>query len=241
MLRFAVILAIWPVALPAAGRGTFGPFVRSLNDTPHGYADVPAPTPMAPTAMVERFELRPGDCGSHRGWSDCRTDRERSELSELGPRSRAGEVAWYGWWVHLPPDWPDVWPAKTTIAQFHQEDSHPVWMFLHKGGALVIDNQSTGRTTETVPIIAPEALRGRWHRIEVFARWSRGSDGQFAVYVNGDLRFAHEGPTMTARKVYFRYGVYRSFVSRHDGPAPTQIAYFAAVRKARDRAALAIQ
>ena len=41
-----------------------------------------------------RFEVKPGDCGYDDGWSDCKKDRERHELS--GTRFGPGEW-WYAW------------------------------------------------------------------------------------------------------------------------------------------------
>ena len=67
--------------------------------------------------------------------------------------------------------------------------------------------------------------------------------GFLKVYVNGGLKVAHKGRTMTTDMIYFRYGVYRSFISRYrsngaDEIIPTQAAYFANVMKAEARDAL---
>jgi hypothetical protein len=223
-------------------RGAFGPFVRSLNTTPHGYAVAPDPTSRAPTALVERFEVRPGDCGRE-AWNDCANDRERSELSERGGRSPEGSEAWYGWSVYVPPDWPTVFPAKTALGQFHQEDDHPAWMFQNDAGGYWLDRHVGGGGERRTRLIAPEDWAGRWHRIVVHAIWSRGNGGQFQVWADGELRADHRGPTMTAAVVYFKYGVYRSFLSRYrlatgKAEVPAQIAYFAAVRRAPAREGL---
>ncbi|RVU35282.1 hypothetical protein EOI86_18990 [Hwanghaeella grinnelliae] len=229
---------------PSLERGDFGPFVRSLNEKPYGYMLVPDPTGNAPTAVVERFELRDGDCGVNGAWSDCEKDRERSELREMGARSPEGTEAWYGWSFYLPQDWPDVWPTKTVLGQFHQIRSHPIWMFLLKNGGLVLDDQSTGRTTRTVELIPKDDLRDRWHRVEINANWRNDDQGFFRVWIDGETKIAWTGPTMDAETVYFRYGVYRSFVSRFKNATgadtmPTQTAYFANVRRAAAREGLA--
>jgi hypothetical protein len=116
-------------------------------------------------------------------------------------------------------------------------------MFQNGGGGLTVDNQTTGRTSETVKIIDDAELRGRWHDIMVHARWSRDDDGLFDVFVNGDRRYQHEGPTMTADAVCFKFGVYRSFISRNRGvaAATTQVAYYDAVRHGRTRADVDIE
>ena len=230
-------------SLTPADRGLFGPFARSMNVQPHGYTIIKDPTGKAPHPVVERFEVRAGDCHFNNGWSDCDKDRERSELRETGALSPVGTSAWYGWWFYLPADWPNVYPTKTTIAQFHQVRAHPVWMFLLRHGELVLDDQSIGRTTRYVPLVEANRLKGVWHRIEVHAHWSHDKTGFLKVYVNGDLKVDHKGRTMTTDMVYFRYGVYRSFISRYrsddaDEVIPTQAAYFANVMKAEARDAL---
>ncbi|MEM7271312.1 MAG: polysaccharide lyase [Pseudomonadota bacterium] len=237
MFRFALLFLTASPAF-AGEKGEFARFVRSLNETPHGYEVMADPTGAAPSAKVERFEVRAGDCAANGGWDDCAKDRERSELAERGNLSRNGDEDWYGFSVYLPEDWPDVWPTKTTIAQWHQERSHPVWMLLHRQGDLVLDNQSKGRSSEYVTLVSGAELRGRWIEVEAFVRWSTGDDGVFRLFIDGEEKVSRTGPTMTAEEVYFKYGVYRSFISRHGHPVPTQIALFASVRKAKKREGL---
>lgn len=230
-------------ALPAVKRGDFGPFTRSLNIRDYGYSVIDDPTGQAPTPQVERFELRSGDCHFSGAWSDCEKDRERSELSERGDRNPRGTSAWYGWWFYVPPDWPDLFPTKTVLGQFHQDRSHPLWMFLNYDGGLVLDDQAKGRTTRRIPLIHKKDFAGKWHRIELHANWQVDKTGLLSLWVNGKRKFAHQGPTMTAQTVYFKYGVYRSFISRYQAASgqdalPTQIALFAKVRRSKTREGL---
>lgn len=225
-------------------RGTFGPFVRSLNTTSHGYRVIPDPTGGAPTAMVERFEVRPGDCGSEADWSDCATDRERSELSERGGRNPAGSSHWYGWSIFVPRDCVNVFPTKVALGQFHQEKSHVIWMFQNGAGGYHLDDQTSGHTTAYHGLLDDESWRGRWHRIEVHAKWSLDDSGFFTVWVDGERKVDFTGRTMSAQTVYFKYGIYRSFLSRHTrargvSEVPAQVVYFANVRRADTREGLA--
>jgi Polysaccharide lyase len=236
------VLATFVAALAAGGatggldRGDFGPFKRSLNTKPYGYALVSDPTGAAPTTVVERFEVRPGDCDD----DDCHRDRERSELSERGARNGRGSSAWYGWSFYVPQEWPTVWPTKTVLGQFHQGSAHPLWMFLHHEDGLVLDRQTQGKTESLTPLISERELRGRWHRVEVHAKWATDANGTFEVWVNGSRKYAMKGQTMTADTVFFKYGVYRAFVSRYansmQASPPVQVAMFANVRKAALRA-----
>lgn len=242
LLATLVLIACTPVAGSGrpgdVDRGDFGPFNRSLNAKPYGYTPIADPTGTAPAKLVERFEVRPGDCDSQ----DCGRDRERSELSERGARSARGTSAWYGWSFYLPKNWAAVWPTKTVLGQFHQEDSHPVWMFLHTKNGVVLDRQTQGKTESLTPLVSESDLRGTWHRIEVHAKWATDASGTFDVWVDGARKYTMQGQTMSAERVFFKYGVYRAFVSRYatsrQAPAPAQVAMFANVRKAATRAGL---
>lgn len=89
-------------------------------------------------------------------------------------------------------------------------------------------------TKRYYPLIRKLDLRGRWHKIEVHARWSRSSDGFFKVWVNGGQKVNIQGRTLNDKGTYFKYGIYRSFLSR-SARHPTQTVYYANVRKARSR------
>ena len=223
-------------------KGSFEGFIRSLNTSQYGYAVIEDPTGYSPTSKVERFEVRPGDCVDGRRWDDCKTDRERSELSEQPRLPNQGETIWYGWSFYLPLDWPYVYPTKTTLAQFHQEDAPPVWMFLNYKEGLVLDDLSSGWSARFIPLIDADELKGRWHRIEVEVIWS-ANEGVFRVWANRELKFDFKGQTTTADATYFRYGVYRSFVSRYQKAmnvteVPAQWALFSNVKRASSRAGL---
>lgn len=221
-------------------RGSFGPFKRSLNNKPHGYAAIEDPTRTAPTKIVERFEVRPGDCGGDSSWNDCEQDRERSELAEKNRSITRGKSYWYGWSLYVPEDYVNVYPTKVALGQFHQHKAPPVWMFQNSGGGYHLDRQIHGSTKEYYKLIDEEDLRGKWHHIEMNVKWSDGIDGFFKVWVNGIQHVDYSGLTMTTTKTYFKYGIYRTFMSRYrrsEGvdEVPGQVVLFANVRRARER------
>lgn len=204
------------------------PMKRSLSRTSWGYQVIADPTGLAPSPRVERFEVRPGDCGANDGWNDCTSDRERSELSSA---VIAGET-WVHWSIYLPSDYPIIYPVKTALGQFHQKSGHVIWMFQNVDGGYTVDNQTSGRTIQKKRILSDADMRGRWTDVLVHAKWTPASDGFFDVFVNGETtpRYSWRGATQSAGKdVYFKYGVYRSFMSRRPGDEPTQIVYYADV------------
>ena len=236
-----VVLAL--SAYQTVDRGSFEAFTRSLNSTSYGYQVVEDPTGSAPTPMVERFEVQPGDCGATTGWSDCANDRERSELSQNGNRNPVGSTYWYGWSIFFPENYKNVYPTKVALGQFHQEKSHVVWMFQNSSGGYHLDDQVDGFTWMYYKLIDENDLREIWHRIEVHVKWSNKGDGFFKVWVNGEQKVYYSGKTMTATKTYFKYGIYRSFLSRYKNAkgskeVPEQVVYYANVRRANSREGL---
>lgn len=224
-------------------RGTFGSFFRSLNTTSYGYLVLEDPTTTAPVEKVEAFEVRPGDCESDSGWSDCENDRERSELSEADKDTLPGDMHWYGWNIYFPEDYPNIYPTKTALGQFHQLDAHPVWMFQHSDSGYYLDDQVFGTTREYHKLIDESDLRGQWHNIELQVLWATDGSGYFRVWVDGVQKVDYSGQTMDAEKVYFKYGIYRSFMSRYKDAnnvteVPRQKVYYSNVKRSNTREGL---
>ena len=229
----------------AVSRGEFGQFERSLNNTTHGYQVIEDPTGTAPTLKVERFEVRGGDCSQNKYWSDCKNDRERSELS--GPKNNLlGSEWWYGWSIYLPHDFEVVDPVSVMFGQFHQRDKdRPAFSFKNDGGGLYL-SRDLHASQHWSTILTDQEMRGAWNHIEVHAKWSQKSDGFFDVYANGELKKSYRGPTTSAEALYFKYGIYRTFISKYltknnAEEVPTQIVLYANVRRSKTREELKSQ
>lgn len=184
-----------------------------------------------------RFEIRAGDCGWTRGWNDCETDRERHELHTARYDTWTSGDRWYHWSIFFPEDHPLVDPALVILGQFHQLESHPVWLFHNGSGGYHVTNFTTGRPVGGLQrVLTDSEMRGKWTDVLIQVRWSDENDGYFRVWVNGEKapRFAWSGPTKKPhREVYFRFGIYRAYLSRRPGGEPTQVVYFDEVKTAR--------
>lgn len=232
-------------------RGNFGDFQRSLNNKSYGYTLAVDPLlESKPDVLVERFEVRYGDCSSNQDWNDCKKDRERSELSERSKATHDGDRYWYGWQIYFPDNYTNIYPTKVALGQFHQMNSHPVWMFQNADGGYSLDDQVWGGTRKLYPLISEEQLRGKWHKIEIDVKWTRDDNGWFRVWVNGEQKVDYSGQTMEASTVYFKYGIYRSFIERYrirhsktikptkDDIVPTQTVFYKNVSRANNREGL---
>lgn len=233
-----------PPILHAAGHG--GEFIRSMNIKPHGYAVIKDFTGKAPNAFIEKFEVRPGDCHTIPEWSDCKNDRERSELS--GPENNyINTEFWYGWSLYIPEDYPNVYPTSTALGQFHHHrHDNPAFMFKNGDGLINggywVSREFEG-TTNSMQLLSEEEFKGKWHHIEIHAKW-HDTNGFFIVYVNGVKKWHFAGETIYAKHpIYFKYGIYRSFVSRYKNlndvdEVPSQTAYYANVKRGKNRESL---
>ena len=183
-----------------------------------------------------RFEFRNGD-----GWGwDSRNDRERVELLICCVNKK---TTWTTWSLYLPNDYEIIFPAKTMLAQFHNDADNPP--------AFAFENQSDRRTNEgggywievdeyvggnNVPkkLLDKSKMHGRWNYILVNAKWTHKKDGFFKIWINGKLVFHHKGMTQEkGEQIEFHVGVYRSFISRTSKPDATQIAFYDEIRHAK--------
>ena len=183
-----------------------------------------------------RFEVRDGD-----GWGwDSRNNRERVELLICCVNKK---TTWSAWSLFLPDDYKIIFPAKTMLAQFHNDGDLPP--------AFAFENQSDRRTNEggwywievdeyvggnNVPkkLLDHSEMLGRWNDILVNAKWTHKKDGFFKIWINGKLAFHHKGMTQEKGElIEFHVGIYRSFISRTPEPDKTQIAYYDEIRYAK--------
>lgn len=194
---------------------------------------------------AEQFILRPGDCPRSTG--DCSADRERIEFAERNPAQPVGSEVWVAWSIYMPPGTPTRLATNLVLGQFHQRDnSGPELMFQVLDGQYGIKMTDPYRLDDdpmnpipdfrNVNLVSLASMRGRWTRVMVNARWSRGDDGFIRVYLNGTERWSYNGPTTNSNApIYFKYGVYRSSVSRCGGPCPELTAYYADVVRGTSR------
>jgi hypothetical protein len=242
MIKYFFIFSTLTFALLATDisldRGLFGDFSNSLNNTrPYAYKISPDITKSAPTKNIEIFELRTGDCFKDILWNDCQNDRERMELKQRNPSYIDHKTWWYGWSFYLPDNYKDIFPVKLSIAQFYDEGAvQPIWMFQLNDHGLYIDNQLTKPGLVKL-LIKKSDLVKKWHTIQIEMIISRKSDGKFNIWLNGKKVFSYNGPTFKSNEFYFKYGLYRSFLSRwkNSTKIPTQNIYFSNVKKEKSQ------
>ena len=165
-----------------------------------------------------RFELRDGDCNDPvQGWNDCKNDRERFEIS--GRDMFDGEKGWHAWSVFIPSNFVDIMnPALLDLGQFNLEsskDSDPCCTLLFKKtkNGFVVDSELQNRAW--VPLNSTKTQA--WNDFIVNYKWSKKDDGFIKLWLNNELVYEFNGPTLTknTESVYFRFGIYRGGLSRY--------------------------
>jgi hypothetical protein len=204
---------------------------RFLSTTEWGYQEVEDPAGAGQREKVQRFEVRPGDCAIERISNDCKRELERSEIvAGPVPERALAQEQWYLWQVFFPEDYTNVYPARSIHGQFLNHRAEPVWTFeVGSTGVLWLGNR-VEQEPNYISLIDEDLLLGRWHEISVNVEWSK-DEGFFRVWVNGQQRVDHRGPTCSNCKVFFSYGIMRSELSRFRSQLkteklPVQVVYF---------------
>jgi len=192
-----------------------------------------------------RVEVRNGDSW---GW-DTKNDRERVEL--IICCTKPFDTTWNAWSIYFPKDFKVIFPAKVAMGQFHNEgDNPPAFMFQNQshpagkeGGSYWIEvDESIGGDNIPKKLLENNELLGKWNDILVNAKWTHEKDGFFKIWINGKLSYMHQGMTqMKGDLLEHHLGIYRSYLSRRPGPAPTQIVYYDEIRYARSCKKLKLQ
>jgi hypothetical protein len=199
----------------------------------------------------QRVELRPGDCFPSGGsWNDCEMDRERFEFSSH-PRLKPSGKQCFAYSLMLSPDFQSVHPTNTDLGQVHQiggpkgtagglKSFPPLIQIGAKGGRLVFKwHKLTGSASNVVDSTVERHLA---NLDDMKSKWTDISfcldiDGKrIDGWVNGKKAFEiNESPiNFVPKEIYFKYGIYRSFISRYKaskGKLPTQVVFYDEIRR----------
>ncbi|NRB33168.1 MAG: heparin lyase I family protein [Rhodobacteraceae bacterium] len=223
-----------------------------MNNTKHGYQIVASPVRAGEAA--QRFEVRPGDCGRNPGWDDCANDRERSEVT-VREVIQPGTVRWVAYSIYLPDDFYSSPRVTTSLGQIHQRGGPscsagglpsfpPLLQIDAKGNrvqaclhVLTGPADNVRDVCRDLPLTSVAAMRGRW--TDVMIHLDARERGVLEIYLN-EARKARSQDFIrfVPQDYYVKYGSYRSFVSRHGGPMPTQVAVYDEVRLGPDRSSV---
>lgn len=212
----------------SSGGAEFAPFLTEAN---WAVTEINDPTGLAPASVVQRFELRPGDCVSKPPFNDCQQGIERAELGQTAASEAPSEVSWYRWKIFFPQNYESAYPARSRHGQFIDRGAgNSAWVFeIGSTGALWFGSQFDDES-RYFSVINERDLRGQWHEIIVEAVWSR-SKGKVNVWVNEEQRVRYQGTTCDRCRMALAYGIARNGVNQFkkrypEKTLPVQIAYY---------------
>ena len=200
----------------------------------------------------QRFELRQGDCFLRKGssWNDCKSDRERFELSSR-PRQKPKGKQCYGYSIKLDKNFQDVAPTNTDLGQVHQiggpkgtaggfKSFPPLIQIGAENNKLVFgwhmltgDKNNIKDVKIKKTLVEIHKIKGKWTDISFCLDYK---NKRMDAWVNGEkkVQILKSPINFEPKSTYFKYGIYRSVVSRYKGlhgAIPTQIVYYDEVRR----------
>ena len=226
------LLMFFSVDAYASGtaESTFAPF---FTEADWAITEVNDPTGLAPVGVVQRFEVRPGQCISKPPFHDCERGVERAELGQAMVPAASPDAHWYRWQVFFPRDYETTYPVRNRHGQFVDHGTgDSAWAFeIGSTGALWVGSQFDDES-RYFSLINDRNLRGEWHDVIVEAVWSR-QKGRLNVWVNSQERVRYRGATCDRCRIALTYGIARHGVSKFKErypkkTLPAQITYYLA-------------
>ena len=219
-------------SIGAHASGSAGPlFVPFFTAADWAVTEVDDPTGLAPVAVVQRFEARPGQCISSPPFHDCERGVERAELGQAIVPRGSGDTHWYRWQVFFPNDFVTAYPVRNRHGQFVDYGTgESAWAFeIGSTGALWFGSQFDDES-RYFSVINERDLRGEWHDVIVEAVWSRDK-GRLNVWVNAQRRVRYQGATCDRCRIALTYGIARHGVSQFkerypQKTLPVQVMYY---------------
>ena len=197
--------------------------------------------------QYQRFELRDGDCGSFSDWDDCANDRQRVEftaspLPPVGKQCMAFSIMLDDSFVTMhssptalgqiqqkggPTGFMEGFKSQPGVLMFHAQEGYYDfdWLYLHGS------RTDIKQTDLKFRLLSLDDMKGKWTDISFCLDFAKNN---MSLWVDGKRKFdINQPPTglHMPESIFFKYGIYQSFVSKHSGSTPTQIVYYDEIRR----------
>ena len=202
----------------------------------------------------QRFEVADGDCFTGGDWNDCETDRERVEFTATPMQKPTGNQC-FAFSIMLDDSFQSASPTNTSLGQIHQKggpkgsmegmnSNPPLIQFDVKNDYYELNWHVLSGSVNNVndqsvfyKLISIADMKGKWSDISFCIDFSNKN---ISVWVNGDKKVNIDKAPINAKlipsAIYFKHGLYRSFISQYKARhgtnvMPTQIVYYDEVRR----------
>lgn len=187
------------------------------------------------------FQLNDGECGVEEGkWSDCDNDRERTELNFK--KEKAKQEKWYRFHIKFTDSHNNIAPASLSLMQWkrYSKPSRTMIQFQQTSAGLVLNRNGETFRDANIMLVHEKDLYNRWIEIIFNTNWHPDENkGFMKVWVDGQLKFDHKGPSHAdTADVSMRVGIYSAFLGRYralypDTPIPTREVIYDGIRASR--------
>jgi hypothetical protein len=229
-----------------------------MDHNDHNFQYIKDKTKARAGKYFQRFEVRDGDCFGDDSWSDCDTNRERVEFSTR-PRQPIKKNQCYGYSLMLSKDFIDTHPTNTSLGQVHQHGGPtgtagglasfpPLIQIDAREGYLYFNwHELSGSATNVIDQSRYYKLKSLEDMKEVWTDISFCLDfknKRMDAWVDGikKVEILKSPIFFKPKAIYFKHGIYRSFISRYkahayytqesfDGKMPTQVVFYDEVRR----------
>jgi len=218
----------------------------------HSFQYITDPKGARAGKSYQRFELRDGDCFPDRKgtWNDCKMNRERFEFTSK-PRQKPMGKQCYAYSIMLEKSFQAVNPTNTDLGQIHQtggpkgtagglKSFPPLIQIGAKNNSFYFGwHKLSGDANNVVDrridyeLAKLSDMKNVWTDISFCLDFE---NKRMDAWVNGKKKIEiNQSPiNFTPEKIYFKYGIYRSFVSKYKslyGKMPTQIVFYDEIRR----------
>ena len=182
-----------------------------------------------------RFEVREGDCGGDKNYSDCKSNRQRTEL-QTKEYQKINKEYWYSASIYLPDNYVSAAPVRTVFTQIFEKGWKPILMITDRENKwLEVGRMWSGEYVEMKKGIKINDMKGKWTDILINVRYSRKEDGFMKVWINDKLILESLNiktfTPYTNKGAKLEWGIYQTGVSywkskNGDKPYPSTVVYF---------------
>jgi len=217
--------------------------VNKFNNKPYGTLIVNKSNghPVFDGEKSTRFEVRSGDCGWIETFSDCATDRSRSELTELNATVETGKTVSYTERVYIPSQtrFKPQGGNLLVLTQIRVNDttqstiSALAYLVMENNNTLLIRTHRQFTWDWNKNYTITNTPYDKWIKIKYEVVASEKSDGYIRVYVEDKLLFEENRQTLVTKdsNLFFKFGIYNSFMKDAKESFGTQVVYFDGLEK----------
>lgn len=193
-----------------------------------------------------RFEVRDGDCGWNDGFSDCQTDRSRSEIhSTEFENYNLNKIVTYVTHVYIPNQTkfrPSGINNLLVMNQVNYSDSLGKvfgalsYLVMENNNTLLIRTHKKFTWIGLKDYVITNTPYDKWITLKYEIKMSDNEDGYIKVYANEKLLVYENRPTIPSKTgiLNLKLGIYNSLRSSATESYPTQIMYVDGISKKID-------